>query len=246
MYKEHNNYRLPENENEVIWRYMDLWKFEDLLQKKSLYFSTIKNMGDKFEGRIPASIADIWIKKFENEKNHSMIKTIECLKSYEHVLNYNILCWNMSQSESFALWKIYTKNSKAIAIKSNIKSLKESLEINEFWQYIGLVNYYSNPLNFNFDSNIMNLAINKFNYYNFENELRIVNFIPGKLKSNFPENIEGGDILVPVDLNCLIESIYLAPNASETEYNYISQLLKENNLSKNIMISGINDNWANL
>lgn len=245
MYKEHENFKLPESKDEVIWRYMDLWKFEDLLKKQSLYFSTIKNMGDKFEGRIPDSIASIWIQNLKEKGYHSVANTIDMLKSYEPVLNYNILSWNISKNESFALWKIYTKNIKAIAIKSNVQRLKESLNINPFWQFIGVMNYYSDPTDFDFNSNIMNLTINKFNYYCFENELRMLNIIPANLKSQYPEINKGDDILVPVDLDCLIDSIYLAPNATQTEYDNVVQLLKENNLSKDIMISGINDKWSN-
>lgn len=245
MYKEHQNFRLPENNNEVIWRYMDLWKFEYLLKTQSFYFSTIKNMGDKFEGRIPDFIANIWIQNLKEQGYQSVSEVIEMLKSHELVLNYNILSWNISKNESFALWKIYTKNIKAIAIKSTVQRLKESLNINPFWQFIGVMNYYSDPTDFDFKSNIMNLTINKFNYYCFENELRMLNIIPADLKSDYPEINKGDDILVPVDLDCLIDSIYLAPNATQTEYDNVVQLLKEYNLTKNIMISGINDKWAN-
>ena len=79
MYKEHQNFKLPENEDDVIWRYMDLWKFEDLLKIHSLYFSTIKNMGDKFEGRIPDSVANNWIQKL-TEKGYFSWLTVKCFE----------------------------------------------------------------------------------------------------------------------------------------------------------------------
>lgn len=245
MYKEHQNFKLPENTNEVIWRYMDLWKFEDLLKTQSLYFSTIKNMGDRFEGRIPDSIANIWIQKLTEMGYHSVANTIEILKSYDPVLDYNILSWTICKNESFALWKIYTKDSNAISIKSNILRLKDSLQNNPFWQFIGVMNYYSDPSDFDFNSNIMNLTINKFNYYHFENELRILNIVPANL-TTYSEIKKGDDILVPVNLDSLIDSIYLAPNATQTQCDYVVQLLKDNNLSKDVMISGINDKWANI
>jgi hypothetical protein len=245
MYKEHQNFKLPENNDEVIWRYMDLWKFEDLLKTQSLYFSTIKNMGDKFEGRIPYSIANIWSQKLKEKGCHSVADTINMLKSYAPVLDYNILSWNICKNESFALWKIYTKDSNAISIRSNIQRLKDSLQNNPFWQFIGVMNYYSDPSDFDFNSNIINLTINKFNYYHFENELRLLNIVPANLPI-YSEIKKGEDIHVSVDLDCLIDSIYLAPNATQIQYDHVFKLLKDSGLEKEIMISGINDNWANI
>ena len=44
MYREHKYFELPEKK-ETIWRYMDFWKFKDLIESKTLYLSTIKKMG---------------------------------------------------------------------------------------------------------------------------------------------------------------------------------------------------------
>jgi hypothetical protein len=37
--------------SETLWKYMDLWKFNDMLEKSSLYFSRQDRFTDPFEGR---------------------------------------------------------------------------------------------------------------------------------------------------------------------------------------------------
>src|SRR5260370_1951380 len=39
------------NSSETLWRYMDLWKFEDMLAKAALYFARQDRFIDPFEGR---------------------------------------------------------------------------------------------------------------------------------------------------------------------------------------------------
>jgi hypothetical protein len=245
MYKEHKYLMIPENPNTIIWRYMDFWKFEKLIESQNLYFSTIKNMGDQFEGRIPDSIAETWIKNLNNKEYTSVANLIELLRSWDKILNSNVLSWNISDNESFALWKVYTSSPSAISIKSNIQLLIDALKKNELWQFIGVVNYFSNNADFRFESNAMNLIFNKFDYYRFENELRIYNVIPATIKQKYNYFKEGDSIEVPVDLNKLIDSIYLAPNATENEYYEVQKLLDKHNLKKDVYISGINDKWSN-
>jgi hypothetical protein len=38
------------NENQKIWRYLDLWKFESMLEKESLFFAKASEMDDEEEG----------------------------------------------------------------------------------------------------------------------------------------------------------------------------------------------------
>jgi len=38
--------------SETLWRYMDFWKFEDMLAKSALYFARQDRFSDPFEGRL--------------------------------------------------------------------------------------------------------------------------------------------------------------------------------------------------
>lgn len=242
MYKEQKYFILPEAQ-ETIWRYMDFWKFKDLIETRSLFMPTIKSMGDEYEGKIPDIVRKVWVNDLKKLGYHSSANMFEMMGNYEPILKSNISSWNIAKSESYALWKIYTKDRSAIAIKSNISSLIKSLEKDNFWQHIGKVNYFDSHLNYNFDSNLFNLIMNKFDYYMFENELRIVNLIPSTTADK--EEPESVEVRIKIDLDLLIESVYLAPNATEIEFENMNKFLEENNFKKDLFISGINDKWSN-
>ena len=44
-------YRLPPP-SQIVWRYLDLWKFDDMLRTSSLYFCRCDKFRDPLEGRL--------------------------------------------------------------------------------------------------------------------------------------------------------------------------------------------------
>ena len=53
MYEPHPLFRLPDDENAAIWRYMDITKLIALLDSSALYFTRTDSLGDPFEGSYP-------------------------------------------------------------------------------------------------------------------------------------------------------------------------------------------------
>lgn len=54
MYEEHRSFKLPKNsEEKMIWRYMDLPKFIDLIDRRALFFTKASRYPDPYEGTIP-------------------------------------------------------------------------------------------------------------------------------------------------------------------------------------------------
>src|ERR1700730_6754844 len=51
IFKEDWPYEIPAG-NQRIWRYIDLWKFEQMLQTSSLYFRRADKLSDTGEGRL--------------------------------------------------------------------------------------------------------------------------------------------------------------------------------------------------
>ena len=51
MYEKHPVFTAPTNENIKIWRYMDFTKFLSFIDKKTLFFTRVDQLEDKFEGR---------------------------------------------------------------------------------------------------------------------------------------------------------------------------------------------------
>lgn len=127
MYEKHPIFVAPEDENEPIWRYIDLGKFIFLLDRKALYFTRSDKFNDMFEGSYS---------KFNIENRHNIYKDADKLvelipKITKDSRKYIFInCWHMNQYESAAMWNIYSKTSESIAIQSSFKRLKDSFNSN--------------------------------------------------------------------------------------------------------------------
>lgn len=234
MYNNHSTFILKNSINKPIWRYIDFWKFLNLLETKSLYFSDAKNLGDNHEGRIPKVVYDMMLeedKKRGNNLNERLYNLLE-KKLRKKTL---ISSWTYNEKESFAMWKMYSKDKMGIAIKTDLESLKNCFDKTNRDIYIGEVNYFNED---KFDYPIDNLYypfLVKLEYYRAEKELRCIT-------SCRKDEVKEGK-LVQIDLNSLLKTIYISPN-SKPEYEKILRLLRtEYKLDFDIQFSKVNDSW---
>lgn len=234
MYVSHPVFIESNCSNLPIWRYLDFWKFLNLLELKSLYFSNSENLGDNYEGRIPSFVlAKIEAAEAKSENNIS-----------KHTLNYLeniarntflISSWSYAERESFAMWKMYSKDKSGIAIETDLSCLKQSFKNTSKSIYIGEINYIHEK-KYYFDlSNLFYPFVTKLDYYSFENEIRCIT-----VNEDYEKN---KDNLVDVDLNILIKKIHISPNSKPEFLKLIELLKKEYKLNLEICYSKINDNW---
>ena len=118
MYKKDPRFETPDDALK-IWRYMNFGKFQSLISDKILFFcsiDTLKKM-DPYEGSYYAC-------KLLNEVD---------LSDAQHFVNQidrcdppiAVNCWHLSEYESMAMWKIYSRE-KGIAIQTTIQKLKDA------------------------------------------------------------------------------------------------------------------------
>lgn len=131
---------------------------------------------------------------------------------------------------------MYAKEKLGIAIKTNFDRLKNSVKDAEENIYIGEVRYYDDNKPTYKTGNTFYTFMTKNNYYEFESEVRCITEI-GNDDPATSKNIK-------VDLDELIEEVYISPFAEKSGLLEIIEFLKEkNNLSFKICISGVNDTW---
>ena len=233
MYVQHSQLPLTYSDSNKIWRYMNFEKFKSLISKKSLFFCRADKFPDKWEGIFPVKM----IQKFELDSkqipsiNGNMYNFCQWQIQKEapsHLIN----CWHVNESESFAMWKIYSKDLPCIAIQSTIGCLKNSFSVNKERIWIGEVEYIDfrewEPDNRFFNVNAPNTLkafFLKWHYFKYENEVRaVINKAYSKHKSK-------RGILVNVDLNELIECIYLSSDTNKENEKKIKNLLVKENQS---------------
>jgi hypothetical protein len=129
----------PKDNYQVV-KYMDLTKFVSLLQRKSLFFCRLDKLEDHFEGTTSKSN---WKRRFDffatQHLRSSKIPKLSEDEIHKNVEEYfdgdrkmkslnTICCWNISNSESAALWKIYSDFNQGIMLTSKVTSLLESFK----------------------------------------------------------------------------------------------------------------------
>lgn len=237
MHIEHSEFVINKTKVTPYWRYMDFWKFLNLINTSEIFFSNVEMLGDQHEGRIPEKIFQMMLKKDEMEGyNCNDAKNYKNLT--ENVIRKKIiiLSWSANETESFAMWKMYAKEKLGIAIKTNFDRLKKAFDKTEEDIYIGEVRYYNDDKPSYRTGNTFYTFMTKHNYYEFETEVRCI--------AEISDEDEPSSKKIKVDLNELIDEIYISPFAHETGLIEIIEFLKEkNNLSFKITISKVNDKW---
>ena len=215
MYINNPNIKLPEDPNTVVWKYLDLSKFLDLLMSEKLFMSRSDKFEDQYEGTFSEPT-------FEEIKKLSIDKP-DFLNYYKtHREKVAISSWHINEYESFAMWQIFTQNSEGLAIQSTIGRLQKSLipEIN-FKQYIGEVNYIDyKKEHIPFDDLFFPFLF-KRKSFQYEGEVRIITDI-GESDIKINEGLK-----INVNINQLIEKIYIHPKSENWYKNLVIQLVKQ-------------------
>lgn len=241
MYKENPVLEKPEDENIKIWRYMDFTKLISILDSKSLYFTRPDKFQDMFEGSIPKKNYEVRKQEFSaSEAIGSSLKTIRKF--------YAVNCWHMNEYESAAMWKLYLKSNEGIAIQSTYSNLKDSF-IDEKKVNIGIVKYIDYETDVFLTNNDLTRFIHKRKSFQHEQEIRAIigNFPESpETEENIPtidpsqETMEHG-IAVSVNINTLIQKIYIAPEAPDWYLDLIKRVVAKYGYSFDVVQSQLNE-----
>jgi hypothetical protein len=215
MYLNNPNIKLPEDPNTIVWKYLDLSKFLDLLMYQKLFMSRSDKFEDQYEGTFSEPT-------FEEIRKLS-IDNPDFLNYYKsHREKVAISSWHINEYESFAMWQIFTQNSEGLAIQSTIGRLQNALQPEQVYkQYIGEVNYIDYKKEYIPFDDMFFPFLFKRKSFQYEREVRIITDIA---ESNIKIN-EG--LKINVDISQLIEKIYIHPKSENWYKNLVIQLVKQ-------------------
>ena len=215
MYTNNPNITLPEDPNTIVWKYLDLSKFLDLLISKKLFMSRSDKFEDQYEGTFSEPT-------FEEIKKLS-VNNPEFLDFYKsHREKVVVSSWHINEYESFAMWQIFTQNSEGLAIQSTIGRLQKALQTEkEFNQYIGEVNYIDYKKEYIPFDDMFFPFLFKRKSFQYEREVRILSDLQDKdIKIN-------DGLKINVDLNQLIEKIYIHPKSENWYKKLVIELVSK-------------------
>lgn len=213
MYKSNPNSTLPDNPDTIVWKYLDLSKFLDLLLSRKLFMSRSDKFEDQYEGTFSEPTFEE-IKKL-SENNPEFLDYYKSKR--EKVI---ISSWHINEYESFAMWQIFTQNSEGLAIQSTVKRLQDALiPEKNYSQYIGEVNYIDYKKEYIPFEDAFFPFLFKRKSFQYEREVRIISDI-----SSNDITINDG-LKIDVDINQLIEKIYIHPKSENWYKKLVIELV---------------------
>jgi hypothetical protein len=215
MYITSPNIKLTEDPDTIVWKYLDLSKFLDLLLSKKLFMSRSDKFEDQYEGTFSEPT-------FEEIKKLA-INNPEFLNYYKtHREKVAISSWHINEYESFAMWQIFTQNSEGLAIQSTIGRLQKALKPEtNLKQYIGQVNYIDYKKEYIPFDDLFFPFLFKRKSFQYEREVRIISDT-----SDNAITINDG-IKINVDISQLIDKIYIHPKSENWYKNLVIELVSK-------------------
>ena len=215
MYQSNPNINLTEDLDTIVWKYLDLSKFLDLLMSKKLFMSRSDKFEDQYEGTFSEPT-------YEEIKRLS-IDNPDFIKYYKtHREKVAISSWHINEYESFAMWQIFTQNSEGLAIQSTIGRLQKALEPEKnYKQYIGEVNYIDYKKEYIPFDDMFFPFLFKRKSFQYEREVRIITDVANS------KTILNDGLKIHVNINQLIEKIYIHPKSENWYKNLVIDLVKQ-------------------
>lgn len=233
----------------------------DTLQDPFEGSQTKKNMESR-NNEFPDSLLE-FCKKYDPTLNKQKLLELDCIgRSKMRKLMY-VNCWHMNQYESAAMWRLYLKSDEGVAIKSTIGRLGLSMKETKNIVFAGKVKYIDYEKEIIPEKNIYLPAFHKRKSFEHENEFRAVLKHPmfeqagSKLTiypdiampdTMNPENVMWTEdrlgkpgVLVAVNLDALIEKIYVSPTAEDWFLNLVKSISARYSLNKDIVQSSLAD-----
>jgi hypothetical protein len=229
-FEEHPQFKAPADSNAKIWRYMDVTKYLSLLERKSLFFVRLDKLttDDPFEGLytevnlafdhfpydlLPAEMAS----RYEDKETFDKIKELN-KRSREYVKEQRtgtfVNSWHQQDHESVAMWSQYIRGADGIAVQSSYARLIDAMaDYKDFGVFVGLIGYLDYATEAIPLDNLLHAYMHKRRSFEHERELRALIWTYQHGKNDGIKYRDVSGIYVPVNLDRLIENVYVSPTA---------------------------------
>jgi hypothetical protein len=241
MYKDDPNLKKPDDENVQIWRYMDMWKFMNMLATSSLHFTRADCLDDPLEGSWQPS------KIYEAYKEHGE-QYINELKYWEKEFRKTaaVNCWHINDSESEKMWKLFVPSGEGIVIQSTYGLLKNEMQqCNEGISFIGMMQYidYEKEKFESCTPYTLGRFTDFFTYkdknFKHENELRAVIMAMEEDKDHPAKSISEKGIKLKVNLSKLMNAVYISPDSEDSKLELLKKLVSDYKVDTKVMASSL-------
>jgi len=223
MWTPHPVFRDPKQSSIFLWRYIDFTKFIHLLKTKSLFFPTAAVLHDLdlFEGSLPAKEYDYYLRTLKLSED-SIKRGQDRFRA-----EFCVSCWHYNETESIAMWKLYSQLGNGIAIQTTISDFKASFSETTILVNSGEVIYIDYDTEYFYrgsDDAYPGLNgfvpfIHKRSIYIHEQEYRAI--ASSQRESDYFDK----GLSIPVKLELLIKKVIVAPSTPIWIYELVKSEL---------------------
>lgn len=188
-------------------------------------------MRDKWEGSFTETNLASWPAKFSHLGPHNYDVMARLTRGSAKSIYMS--CWHVSDVESAAMWDIYEREGRAIAVRSTWGKVKENVAPLATTQvYGGFVRYIDYRVDAIPDDNVLAPFMHKRQSFSHEREARFLTIantydptasVPRSERINeFPP---GPVVALPADLSAIFEAVYTAPESPPWVFGLVQKLL---------------------
>ncbi len=220
----HRDLPLPCNST-IVWRYMPVERFIDLISTHTLYFRRTDCYSDQKEATL--ALAD------ERIMHTSRLHNYWARERKRHYVS----CWIQATQELDYMWKEYSQNG--IAIKTTVGNLRQCMiDDDEHVVYISKVKYVDFQNESTQDHltpiNVLKIPFTKSREFRKENEIRLLYTVNDIDDENSPTSYK-----LPINVSKLFGRIILHRNMPHQYRQSILDTLNKENLSIDIADSAL-------
>jgi hypothetical protein len=227
----------PEDRDAVIWRFLSMEKFRNLMETSELYFCRADLLSDKREGLPPREyLATFGLDPLDLNDRRELVHHLGSDAQFRE--GFYVSCWHLFREETCRMWKTY--GNEGVAITSRYQLLKSSLDSLSDRGFIGLVQYDPNHM-LGECANLFRYITTKRSEFAHEREVRAFFWIPDQSASGNRHLDQNGRVnslpVTPppayvlngqrrrVDLQALVVDIVVSPWASSADVGQVKNLV---------------------
>jgi hypothetical protein len=232
VYAKHPDLPDAVTEETPLWRYMDLARFVDLLQSRELHLARADQMQDRWEGAYGPANAALGPEVY-GEHYAAMKDQRPRITAYARTHTF-LNCWYAADCESAAMWSIYDRENRGVAIRTTKKRLLEALKGTDA-VYGAPVNYVDYEAQWIPEGNVFHPFLFKRRSFEHEREYRLLAMWSPKVIRVDEQNtvIESEPDTPPagmrerIELSSLVEQVFISPEASSWFHKVVENLVKD-------------------
>lgn len=247
MYEAHPVFVQPQNQDVKVWRYMDFTKLVSLVDSRRLFFTRADKFDDPFEGswpRMNVAARQLIPDEVPVENREAFSRSMASMGEVNrHWPKYNAInCWHMNEHESAAMWKLYLKSDEGIAVQSTYSKLRSSL-IDDKNIYLGVVKYIDYEQEWIDAGNLLSPFVHKRKSFEHEREIRalVTEWPTGDASIDFARETIDHGLKIKVDIERLVENIYIAPSAPNWFADLVRALVQRYGYDFQVVHSKLNE-----